>query len=291
MKSQVRMTAVPNFLVIGAMKSGTTSLYHYLRAHPKVFMSPVKEVAFFVEEANWTRGLDWYTRQFGGAGAAIAIGEASTAYTKYPRLRGVPERIATLLPDVRLIYVVRDPVERIRSHYDHRVAIGAERLPIREAVRREPIYVDCSRYALQLEQYVEWFPRDRFLVFTAEELRASRIDTVQRAFGFLGVDPHELPAETNREFYKTDERAIQPPAALWFRRNLKRYVPASKRAKELVDWTIPRTLGRLFGKPDGRETHTAISPELREELLDALRDDVRRLHRWMPEGFDGWGIV
>jgi hypothetical protein len=135
--------ALPTFIVIGAMKAGTTSLYHYLRHHEQVFMPKVKELDFFVEEMNWPRGIHWYTQQFAGAAAGVlASGEASTSYSKYPQHAGVPERMAATVPDVKLLYVVRDPIARIRSHYRHRVLVGAEREGLETAVLRDPRYVD-----------------------------------------------------------------------------------------------------------------------------------------------------
>ena len=86
---------LPNFLVIGAMKAGTSSLYQYLRAHPQIFMPAAKELSFFAYEPNARHDLEWYRRQFAPAGeGAVALGEASTMYTKFPRHPGVPERIA-----------------------------------------------------------------------------------------------------------------------------------------------------------------------------------------------------
>lgn len=285
-------TRLPNFLVIGAMKAGTTSLYHYLRAHPQVHMPPVKELDFFVEEGNWRRGMGWYAKQFEGApAAAVAVGEASTRYTKYPSVQGVPERIAAHLPEVRLVYVVRDPIERIRSHYEHRRAAGAETEPIERAVRDNPIYVDSSRYAMQLERYLDHFPRDRVLVLTSEELRTARQEAVQRLYGFLGVATDVVPDVLDVEFYRTSERASYSPAGWWVRRTLKRHFPATKRAKELVDSVVPRLAGvaRRSGGHGG-ESALTVPDGLRSELAAALHDDVRRLRGLMPTGFDGWGI-
>jgi len=150
-QAEVALGRLPDFLVIGAMKCGTTSLYHYLREHPQVFMPQLKAPEFFAEASNWHRGVDWYRRQFAGAGAEVlAIGEASNVYTKYPRYMDVPARIAGHIPDARLIYVVRDPVERIRSHYRTRVAEGTESTPFDVAVFENPIYLDYSRYAMQV---------------------------------------------------------------------------------------------------------------------------------------------
>jgi hypothetical protein len=285
---------LPNFLVIGAMKAGTTSLFHYLNAHPQVYLSPLKEVDFFAEGGNWRRGVDWYRKQFEGApSAAVAVGEASTIYTRYPEHRGVAERIASLLPEVRLIYVLRDPIERIRSHYQHRVMIGAERCPIEEAVRQDPSYVDCSRYALQLQQYLPLFDRERMLLLTSEDLRDDRLDTVARAFAFLGVRSDFVPDVLDREFYRTDERQRYPSYVWTVRRLVKQHFPASKRTKELVDAALPRTIGRLkTGTRPRPATSGIVNDELRSELEDLLRDDVRTLRTYVSDGdLSGWGIA
>jgi hypothetical protein len=289
-----RTTRLPNFIVIGAMKSGTTSLFHYLQAHPQVFMSPLKEVDFFAEGGNWGRGLDWYRRQFDGAApGATAIGEASTSYSKYPEYDGVPQRIADTLPDVRLIYVVRDPVERIRSHYQHRSLIGAEREPLEQAVLNDPRYVDCSRYAFQIEQYLKVFPRERLLTVSSEDLRSKRAETIRRIYGFIGVDEAFVSETLDKEFYRTDERAGYPPFVWWLRRTVKRYVPAGKRAKELIDHMLPASLGRVRGhaEPETKAPATGISDDLRRQLEERLHDDVKALYAYMPEGFDGWQIA
>jgi hypothetical protein len=289
-----RTSQLPNFIVIGAMKSGTTSLFNYLRAHPQVYMSPSKEVDFFAGQDNWARGLDWYRRQFDGAGSdAIAVGEASTSYSKYPEYQGVPERIFATLPDVRLIYLVRDPVERIRSHYQHRSLAGTERRPLEDAVLDDPRYVDCSRYALQIERYMRVFPRERLLIASCEDLRFRRAATVRRIYAFLDVDHRFVPAEIDREFYRTVERAEYPPFVWWLRRTMKRYPLVGKRAKGLVDHVLPASRGRVASRAGGTSeaASTAIPDDVRRRLAERLHDDVQRLYAYMPEGFDGWQIA
>ena len=285
---------LPNFLIIGAMKAGTTSLYHYLRAHPQVFMASVKELDFFAHEPNRSRSLDWYRRQFAPAEPdSVAIGEASTIYAKYPRFPGVPERIAVQVPEVRLIYVVRHPIERIRSHYQHQVAVGAERAPFERAVFDNPIYLDYSRYAMQIDQYLPHFPRDQMLVITSEDLRHKRLATVRRVYEFLGVEPDYTPPNLYREFYRTGERVTYPPLAWRIRRALKRHLPASKRAKELVDAPFAQWLRRVRPEKEGARASGAqsIPEEIRDLLVGLLEEDVRRLRGYVGSGFDGWGIA
>jgi hypothetical protein len=195
------MVAKPNLFIIGAMKSGTTSLHRYLSAHPQVFMSEPKEPNFFVEELNWRMGPDWYLGLFASAGNATVIGESSTEYTKLPTYTGVARRIHAFNPEARLIYLMRDPLDRIRSHYWHNVADlknEAERRNMRSAVREDPRYVAYSDYAMQLKPYLELFGRERIALLTAEQLAAdptAAVTMLCRWLGLTGVPPAETFSE------------------------------------------------------------------------------------------------
>ena len=113
--------ARPNLFVIGAMKSGTTTLHEYLGSHPEICMSDRKEPGYFVEEYGWSNGVDWYLRQFSGDGKEKYLGESTTDYTKLPRFKGVARRIAEFNPGAKIMYLLRDPIERTISHYWWRV--------------------------------------------------------------------------------------------------------------------------------------------------------------------------
>ena len=130
-RSGRRGGVLPNLVVIGGLKCGTTSLHHYLNLHPEVEMSRPKELNFFVAELNWSLGPDWYSSHFGG-GAPIR-GESSPHYTNRPRFDGVAERMRSMLADARLIYMVRDPIDRMLSHYLHNVGGGYDDRPLAEA--------------------------------------------------------------------------------------------------------------------------------------------------------------
>jgi hypothetical protein len=287
---------LPNFIVIGAMKAGTTSLYQYLKGHDQVFMPAIKELDFFVAESNWCRGIGWYRRQFISAGDARARGEASTLYTQYPTHDGVPERMARVLPGVRLVYVVRDPVERMRSHYEHLVITGAEKRPPEVALLENPIYLQCSRYAMQLQRYLDHFPREQILIVTSERLKVNRRAAVQQVYEFLGVDPTHLPDALGTEFYQTARRRTYPRAVLLARRLAKRHLLQGGRAKVLVESMLARRTSEsrkptTAGTPATGRTSHVLAPGLRRQLADLLRDDVARLARHMPADFDGWGLT
>lgn len=284
------MSGLPTFLVIGSMKGGTTSLYHYLRAHPQVFMPKLKEVDFFTEELNWGRGWDWYRKQFKDAPAdARALGEASTSYTKFPRYKGVPARIAEALPDVRLIYVVRDPVQRIRSHYQHNVTLGEETQPLQVAVKENPAYLDYSRYAMQIDRYLEHFDRGALLVVTSEALRSERVATVGTILAFIGADA-DLPIPTlEEEYYTTEQRSPYGPLATSVRNALRRAFP-NKVGLWRGTW-VPAPIKRALATAPSAERPHGIGDETRAWIHNEVADDVARLRQYLPEDFDGWGIA
>jgi hypothetical protein len=252
-------------------------------------MPRFKEPDFFVAERNWRRGRAWYESLFEGAGQATAVGEASTTYSMFPTYGGVPERIHALLPDIRLIYLVRHPIERMRSDYLHYANpprrarfMTRERRPIEEALLVDRRYADASRYAAQVERYLEWFPREQTLVITSEGLRQEREATVRRVYGFIGVDQAFTPPAIEEEHNATARASRAVDRAL-------HRSPMGRSLLAVTPAPVRRVAGRLATKPI--ETDVArISDELRGELEDRLRDDVRRLRSYIDGDFDGWGI-
>jgi hypothetical protein len=243
-------------------------------------------------------GREWYESLFRDAGEATAVGEASTVYTKYPIHHGVPERIARMIPEARLIYLVRHPVERIRSHYEHLLRLGSESRPLAVAVLDDPKFVNYSSYALQIEQYLQWFPRDRILVATSEDLRYKRSATLRRIFQFLGVDEAWVPPKVDVEHmptrglqprylarklkrlpgYRTIARAVPPRAKFVYRRiaNKSTYAWLPRNAKPETE-TFLRNLASM---PD----------DVHRELEHRLADDVARLRELVGPQVDAWGM-
>lgn len=279
------MRGGPTFLIVGAQKAGTTSLWAYLRTHPQVFLSAVKEPGFFCEEIAWSRGPEWYAQLFADAGDAVAVGEASTYYTMYPYFAGVPERMASMVPDLRIIYVVRDPIARMRSAYVQLLEEGSERRPMREALVLDSRYVTLSRYAFQLEQYRDWFPEAHILVLTAEELRDHRDGSLQRVCRFLGVDDQATLDSGGHHNVSAGKRAPRPAGRVLHRIATDERVPGSVRRRMLQ-----ALRSSVATRPIGAE-ELVVDDDLRSRLAALVRDDVDRLRKWMDPSFDGWGLL
>ena len=201
---------LPDFLIIGAQKAGTTALYAYLRRHPDVTGPAWKEVSFF--DRHYTRGAAWYRGNFPIRRRAL-VGEASPSYLFHPL---APERAAALVPHARLIVLLRDPVDRALSHYHHEVVLGREELSFENALAREQertrgevdrmlqdpayfsaawwnyTYVARGRYAEQLERWFAVFPREQLLILASDELGNEPAATYARVLEFLGAARHEL---------------------------------------------------------------------------------------------------
>ncbi|WP_251941179.1 sulfotransferase family protein [Salinibacter ruber] len=185
----------PDFLIVGAMKSGTSTLAHYLRQHPEVYM-PVDEVHFFYEQGrgNWQKGFQWYESQFHEASPSQIAGEKTPTYSYLP---GTAERIHEVLPNVKLLWIFRDPIDRAYSNYWHAVCAGVESKSFAEAVRLEEQrikkspwkgYVRRSIYSEQVERYLDYFDQNQMHFCLLENLKEKPNSVLKDLAGFLGVD-------------------------------------------------------------------------------------------------------
>jgi hypothetical protein len=276
---------LPTFVVIGAAKAGTTSLHAYLGDHPDVFVSEEKELNFFIAEKRWDLGTAWYEAQFAAAGSATARGEVSPLYSAAQWYASVPERMAAVVPDVRLVYVIRHPLDRMRSHYLQHLDLGMETRRAARALREDRGYLDSSRYGFQLHRYLDHFDRAQVLVIRAEDLRDRRQPTMADVFRFIGVDPSHHIADAS-ERHRSEAKALRRPIANAVRR---------REGLRTVTRHVPRPLrnayGRLTTRPAAGASSVAIPAALEADLLGELRDDLGALRAIVGPEMDLWGLA
>ncbi|MEV1288072.1 sulfotransferase [Micromonospora sp. NPDC049679] len=255
--------ALPDFLVIGGQRCGTTSLHHYLADHPQVRVASGKELQFF--SLHYGRGQRWYRGHFPSAVPGRRSFEASPYYLFHP---AVPARVAATLPGGRFIALLRDPVERAYSHYLHSRSYGAEPLAFADALAAEPArlaaalrrgpetraahaalrnhsYLARGRYAEQVERWLTHVPRERLLVLRSEDLYADPAAVYGEILRFLDLEPF-----TPAGFARHTRRVDQGPSALTgaLRADLAaHFAPHNDRLAELLGWSrtwpaaLPRT--------------------------------------------------
>jgi Sulfotransferase family len=289
---------LPNLIVIGAQKCGTSALHYYLHLHPEIQMSSPKELRFFCSDEdfhpgpfisepaerrlfspspNWRRGIEWYASHF--SAEAPVRGESSATYTS-PWYTGVAPRMAEVLPGAKLVFMVRDPVERIVSDYMHFGAMGKERRSLPEAVsRRNSVYVARTRYFSVLKPFLERFPRSRIHLARQEDLLLRRRETLREMFRFLGVDESFWSPRMDRLRHPSAGKSRRYRLAMQVGRT-RLGAPAYRLPQE-AKWTIERF---LYGR--SRAPERPVVPEtLRSTLIDELEPEIAAL-----EDLTGWDL-
>ncbi|MEM8756816.1 MAG: sulfotransferase [Planctomycetota bacterium] len=261
---------LPSFVIIGAMKCATSTLASQLAAQPGVFVSDPKEPNFFSDDEVYARGTGWYVSLFESAAEGDLVGEASTHYTKLPTHPKAAERLREHLPDAKLVYVMRHPIDRLVSQYVHEWSQKLVGGPIDDAVRANEWMIDYGRYAMQLEPWLEAFGPDRVLPVFAERMRAEPQSVLERVCTFLGYvgtpewrelgDQNVSAARTRKSALR--DAVVDAPGLKQLRRTL---VPKTLR-------TRVRSLWQMKERP-------VLGEQLRAELESVYDEDLGRLGR------------
>ncbi len=293
---------LPTFLIIGAGRSGTTSLYHYLKQHPQVFMSPIKETHYFSIEAwrrqpspapelqasPWREAIGaWeaYQAQFAGARAGQAVGEASPSYMRVP---GVPELIDARLPGVKLIAILRQPAERAFSYYQLMRRNGVEPLdsfaaalqaedagqPLPDGTQR--LYRSAGFYHAQLARFLRVFPRERLGVYLFDDLDADATQVMQQIFAFLGVDERFVPNTVYRHNQSGTPR----------QRSLLQVVQRHAPIKRWLERIMP--LAWQQRAREASKVRASLDPALRAAMTAAYRGDIVQLQALIGRDLAAW---
>jgi hypothetical protein len=278
--------ALPNVVVIGAPKAGTTALHDYLDLHPEIGMAVDKELNFFTDP-EYRERIEEYATFFDGR--SPLRGESSPWYAVDPLIAGVPERIDATLPGVKLIYLVRDPVARALGDYAQYAAVW-ERISIEDAFKDlgNPFdrFTAPGLYARQLERYLAVFDHERILVVDQADLLAQRRDTLRHVFRFLGADEAFASEGFDALINTTAKR--RRVGQVWRRLRGSRAVGAVKRLPAGPREMVLRPARRLMSDPP--EPPPEPTPQLRARLREAYVDDVQRLRELTGREFASWQI-
>ena len=306
---------MPNFLIIGAQKSGTTSLYEYLKQHPQIYMSPLKEPRFFAfagEKPNYSgpgdqelysdvvSDLENYQALFKGASEETAVGEASVVYLYLSR---APERIHHYIPDAKLIAVLRNPIERAYSAFLHLTrdrkepfgdfarALQAEDERIRNNWGPIWHYKQVGFYYAQLKRYFDRFEPEQIRVYLHEELRDDPRRVLKDIHEFLGVDT-TFVTDVQRKHNVSSVPAHQRWYALYT------LLQSQNPVKSIVRPFLPRGLRRrLFTQVYGRISTSSqdqapakppLPVEVQQQLTETYRDDILKLQNLTGRDLSNW---
>ena len=261
---------LPNLVIVGAAKAGTTSLWRYLAAHPDVYMYPAKEIHYFTAHA--AEDVSWYRRHFEGAAGQRVVGEASPGYL--PSVEA-PARMAAVIPETRLIAMLRDPVERAYSMYRFRAGLREEQRSFGEVVAYETApgeppadreYLHHGRYVVDLARWCEHFPRSSLHVVFLEELQERPRDVYASVCRFLGIQDDVFPRQLGRVYNRT------------FSRRAWSLIGGLVRWSAREGW---RTKARLAIEPAVPSSFAPMDPALRAKIVGWFAEDNAALATWL----------
>lgn len=300
------MNHVLDFVVIGAQKSGTTTLFKYLSVHPQIFIPPEKEAPFFSRDDRYEKGWEWYREEFFGNAPVNRLWGTVTPH--YMGNSSVPDRLARQCPEARLIAILREPIERAYSHYRMNVRRQVESRSFHEAVlqmTREPqltrnrlvpdprnAYIAWSEYGRILGGFRDYYPADRLLVIYANQLESEPENVLRRIYRFLEIQDC-LPSQLGRRFHQggTRERVphlngiLRTSPFLWIRKLLP-----ERFHRRLKYWFLQ---WNILPDPPGQGHAVPLPSETMESLQTLFTEDAKQLEvltgtnpHWIPYRVD-----
>lgn len=277
----------PDFIGIGAQRTGTSWIYACLYEHPQICM-PQKEIGFFSRDRHWSRGFEWYEQIFAECPASAIAGEFSTSYLTDTH---ASDRISDRYPGARLIVSLRHPADRAYSSYLNDIVAGVvtPATGFRQALELHPEYLEGGRYARHLHRYLERFPRDQLLVSIFDDTRRDPLAAIQEIYSFVGANPSFHPQMLDRRVgvgrvprFQRMERGLLDTARAF----------RTRRALRPLWWTAKR-LGagdrlRALNTRDGAENAPEPGTEEREALIRDLEPDTRALEELLEKELPAW---
>ena len=296
------MNPSPNFLIIGAAKAGTTSLYEYLIQHPDVFMSDPKEPHFFSTDHKYNKGFSYYEKFFEGYQEENRIGEGSVSYSTYTNLEKTIQRICDFNKEMKLIYILRNPFSRAYSSYWWNVRMQAEPLSFEDALQQEEnrIYKDVldqldpwsykrrGLYFYIIQQYLKYFPKKNLKVILLEDLNSSSIKICNDVYSFLNLKKFDAT--------KLEEDKINK-AVIPTNKFVQKLMNDPSTIRNFISYILQHTLGIANKK----KLHDFISkktlkpfdyPPMKENTFEYLekyfKNDIKQLENFLNRELTQW---
>lgn len=273
---------LPTFILIGPGRAGTTWLYEVLRSHPQVFMARgTKETFFFDREFH--RGIEWYQKFFEGSTGACAIGEATNTYIYNP---WVPQRIKSIIPDVRLLTCLRNPLERIQSVYFYRKRAGTLNCSFEDALDNHPDLLLDNLYWTLISHFLDYFDQRQLFLFFYDDLQADSIRFIKTVYSAIGVDDEYVPNVVAQRVN------VGVGARLAGTSRLFRFMADSMRSAGLhvlLD-ALKRNvwLGNLAYRKLDKSERSILTPDLRQRLSEMYQPEIEHLAEFTGRDLSEW---
>lgn len=270
-----------DFMIIGAQKCGTTSVATQLAQHPDVCFSRVKEPGYFNRVQEWQSEIDSYHKLFSAKDDQIC-GEASTMYTFSPEWEGTHARLNSYNPDLKLIYMMRNPIERVISNYSHNLVRGIVKESPEKIVLSDPAYINRSKYWMQIEPYLGLFTENRIRLIVFEEYISNQQLTLDQIAPFLGI--------SSNGFDRSDDAREHKTIGNWYLKYEWMREFTNTESFQIIRQLFPENLRKALRKRLSRrlEQKPQFSVDLQRSIWSVVEDDVRRIEDFLGREIRQW---
>lgn len=272
------LSAKPDFIIIGAMKSATSTLHVQLARQPGFCMSDPKEPNFFSDDEVWAKGLGWYSSLFADASPSDLRGESSTHYTKLPDYPKTLARMRDHVPDAKLIYIMRHPIDRLVSHYMHAWLESSMEGDINQAIGRYPQLVNYGRYAMQVRPFLESYGPENILPVFFERLTLHPQEELERVCSFLGYEGSpSWNSEQGKQNVSSERLRVDP-----FRDGLINFPPVKLIRQKIIPQAVRDRIKQMWQirkKPE-------LSLPARKRLMEIFDQDLKTIGEWVGADMD-----
>jgi len=282
------MARTPDFIGIGPSKTASTWMAVCLAEHPEIYL-PIKELHFFSWEERWQKGYDWYESFFKKCPASAKKGEVSTTYFF---TSSAPERIYTRYPNTKIITCLRNPADRIYSNYLHSLRFErlAPQTSLKEALKERPIYLESTRYATHLKNYLKLFPQEQILILIYEDIFKNPLAFVRSIYKFIGVNDNFTPPSLNEKL-NVGLVSRRPEIERWLLLIANRLQIMGMGFNKIINllkrFKIDKLLIKLNTNRTKTENHKLTSQE-RQELNDYFKEEIEKLEMIINRKLTAW---
>lgn len=267
--------SLPDFLIIGSMKCGTSTLQVQLEAQPGIFMTSPKEPSFFSDDHIYAKGFGWYSSLFSDASSSDLLGEASTHYTKLPTYPKTLDRMKAVLENPKLVYIIRNPVERAMSHYIHEWTEARMGNDLIEALNKHPELVEYGRYAMQITPFIDQIGVNNIFLSSLEQLKVDPEGELKKIARFIGLE-HTVRWD--------DEIGVQNVSSERMRRfPLQDILIDSSPARILRHAFVPKSIRRRIRQARSIRKRPHLPDDLRRKLEQVFLKDRKELAQIFPD--------
>lgn len=263
----------PHFMIIGAMKCATSTMHEQLAAQPGIFMTEPKEPNFFSNDEIYSQGLDWYANLFAEAMPEDICGESSTHYTKLPTYPETIARIKAYAPDVKLIYMMRHPVDRLVSQYIHEWTQCLVSNDINQAIYEFPPLIAYSRYSMQLAPFIQAFGAENVLPIFLEKVKQNPQAELEKVAKFIGYSQHPVWSDTVAQQNSSADRTRK---SAW-----RDFIVDAPVLSDLRRAVVPKSVRNWVRSLWQMKTRPELTPESRAYIEQIVDADLAILGSWL----------